>query len=57
MTTQIMALVNSNGQVINKIIIDTDKPPVLSSGLSMHEWTNADETAYQEYLNSQKVNS
>jgi len=57
MVVKIMALVDSNGNVINKIIVDTDKPFTPPKGYSMHEWTNADEQAFQKYLNSLKVNS
>ena len=57
MTTKIMALVNLNGQVVNKIVVDTDKPFTPPQGWSMHEWTNADEEAYKKYLASLKANS
>jgi len=49
---KIMALVDPNGNVINKIVVDTDKPLNLPSGWSMHEWTDADEEAYRKYLAS-----
>ena len=52
MTLVVMALVNSNGQVVNKIIIDNTKPFNLPEGWSMHEWTEADEIAFQQYLAS-----
>ena len=52
MAIKIMALVDPNGQVVNKIIINDTKPFTLPQGWSMHEWTDADETAYQKYLAS-----
>jgi len=57
MAIKIMALVDSNGNVVNKIIVDDTKPFTLPQGWSMHEWTDADEQAYQQYLTSLKANS
>ena len=57
MAIKIMALVDSNGNVVNKIIVDDTKPFTPPKGWSMHEWTDADETAYQQYLASLKANS
>ena len=50
-----MALVNPQGQVVSKIVVDTDKQYTLPPGWSMHEWTNADEIAFQQYLASLKA--
>ena len=52
MAIKIMALVDSNGNVVNKIIVDDTKPFTLPQGWSMHEWTDADEEAYKKYLAS-----
>jgi len=53
MTIQAYALVNPNGQVVNKIIVDTDKPFTPPAGWSMHEWDDAtDGPAYEQYLAS-----
>jgi len=52
---KIMALVDPNGQVVNKIIINDTKPFTLPQGYSMHEWTDADEVAFQQYLASLKA--
>jgi hypothetical protein len=49
---KVMALVNPQGQVINKIVVDTEKPFRPPPGFSMHEWTEADEAAYEAYLKS-----
>ena len=49
-----MALVNPAGQVVNKIVMDTEKPFTPPPGWSMHEWTEADEAAYEAYLASLK---
>ena len=57
MTIKIITLIDPNGNVVNKIIIDTDKPFILPSDWSMHEWTEADEIAFQKYLASIKANS
>ena len=54
MVVQAYAVVNANGQVVNKIVVDTTKPPMLPPGWSMHEWTEADEEAYERYLASQR---
>jgi len=56
MAIKIMALVDPNGNVVNKIVVDDTKPFILPQGYSMHEWTNADEQAYQQYLASLKAN-
>jgi len=53
MTVVIMALVNPQGQVVNKIVVDTDEQYTLPEGWSMHEWTSADDEAYKQYLSSQ----
>lgn len=51
LTVVIMALVNPQGQVVNKIVVDTDKQLTLPPGWSMHEWDEAvDGPAYQQYL-------
>jgi len=55
LTVVIMALVNPQGQVVSKIVVDTDKQYTLPPGWSMHEWTNADEIAFQQYLASLKA--
>jgi len=52
MTIKIMALVDPQGQVVNKIVVDTEKPFTPPPGWSMHEWTDADEEAYRKYLAS-----
>jgi len=52
---KIMALVDPNGNVVNKIVVDTDKPFTPPKGWSMHEWTDADEEAYRKYLASLKA--
>jgi len=49
-----MALVNPRGQVVNKIAVDTDKQFTLPPGWSMHEWTSADDVAYEQYLSSRR---
>jgi len=54
MAIKVMALVDPNGNVVNKIIVDTEKPFTLPPGWSMHEWTEADEEAYARYLASQR---
>jgi len=54
MAIVIMALVNPQGQVVNKIVVDTDKPLTLPPGWSMHEWTSADDEAYAQHLSSRK---
>jgi hypothetical protein len=49
----VMAVVNANGQVVNKIVVDTAKPFTLPAGWSMHEWDDStDGPAYEEYLAS-----
>ena len=46
-----MALVNPNGNVVNKIVIDTDKPFTIPKGWSMHMWTNTiDNEAYITWI-------
>jgi len=57
MTIKIMALVDPNGNVINKIVIDTEKPFTPLQGYNMHEWTDADEIAFQQYLASLQMSS
>ena len=52
-----MALVDPNGNVINKIVVDDTKPFTPPKGWSMHEWTAEDEIALQKYINSLKANS
>ena len=52
MVVKIMALVDPNGNVVNKIVVDTEKPYTPPPGCSMHEWTDADEEAYKKYLAS-----
>jgi len=51
---KIIALVNPQGQIVNKIVMDTEKPFTPPPGWSMHEWTEADEEAYRKYLASQQ---
>jgi len=46
-----MALVDPQGQVVNKIVVDTEKPFTPLPGWSMHEWDDAkDGPAYEKYL-------
>jgi len=53
MTIVNMALVNPRGQVVNKIVADSDKKFVLPKGWSMHIWTEElDNEAYNKYLAS-----
>jgi len=54
MVVKIMALVNPAGQVVNKIVMDSEKLFTPPPGWSMHEWTEADEEAYARYLASQR---
>jgi len=55
MATKIMALVNPQGAVVNKIVVDTEKPFTPQSGWSMHEWNDSvDGPAYEAYLQSLK---
>ena len=54
MTIKIMALVNEKGEVVNKIVMDDSKPFRPPAGWSMHEWTDADEEAYREYMASRR---
>jgi hypothetical protein len=54
MAIVIMALVDLDGNVVNKIVVDTEKPFTLPKGWSMHEWTDADEEAYARYLASRR---
>jgi hypothetical protein len=50
---KIMALVNSQGQVVNKIVVDTEKPFRPPPGFTMHEWDDStDGPAYEAYLQS-----
>jgi len=52
MTIVHMALVNPQGQVVNKILVDTEKPFTPPPGWSMHVWDErTDGPAYQQYLN------
>jgi hypothetical protein len=52
---KIMALVDPNGNVVNKIIVDTEKPFSPPPGFTMHEWDDAtDGPAYERYLASQR---
>jgi len=49
----IMALVNPQGQVVNKIVVDTEKPFTPPPGWSMHEWDErVDGPAYAMYIAS-----
>jgi hypothetical protein len=41
MVVKIMALVDPNGNVVNKIVVDTEKPFTPPQGWSMHEWDDA----------------
>ena len=51
MAIVVMALVDANGQVVNKIVVDTTKPFTLPKGWSTHEWDdNVDGPAYEKYL-------
>jgi hypothetical protein len=53
MTLVVMALVNPQGQVVNKIVVDTSKPFRLPPGWSMHKWDDSvDGPAYEAYLQS-----
>ena len=53
MAIVIMALVNSQGQVVNKIVVDTEKPFTPPPGWSMHEWDErTDGPAYAMYIAS-----
>jgi len=54
MAIVIMALVNPQGQVVNKMVVETNEQFTLPSGWSMHEWTSADDVAYAQYLSSLK---
>ena len=54
MAIVVMALVNPQGQVVNKIVVDMEKPFNPPTGWSMHECTEADEEAYARYLASQR---
>jgi hypothetical protein len=54
MVVKIMALVDPQGNVVNKIVVDMSKPFTLPPGWSMHEWTAEDEAAYESYLQSLK---
>ena len=53
MVLVVMALVNPQGQVVNKVVVDTDKQFTIPEGWSMHEWTSVDDEAYAQYLSSQ----
>ena len=57
MAIKIMALVDPNGNVVNKIVVDDTKPFTPPQGYSMHEWTAEDEKAFNKYINSLKANS
>jgi hypothetical protein len=51
MVVKIMALVDPQGNVVNKIVVDTEKPYTPPSGWSMHEWDDStDGPAYEAYL-------
>jgi len=52
MTIVVMALVDPNGNVVNKIAVDTETSFTPPKGWSMHEWTAEDEAAYEAYLQS-----
>jgi len=54
MVVKIMALVDPQGNVVNKIVMDDSKPFRPPPGWSMHEWTEADEETYARYLASQR---
>jgi len=54
MAIKVMALVDPNGNVVNKIVVDTEKPFTPPPGWSLHEWMEADEEAYARYLTSQR---
>jgi hypothetical protein len=54
MAIVVMALVDPDGNVVNKIVVDTEKSFTLPKGWSMHEWTDADEDAYRKHLASRK---
>jgi hypothetical protein len=46
-----MALVDPDGNVVNKILVDTEKPFTPPKGWSMQEWNEAVHgPAYQQYL-------
>jgi len=52
----IMALVDLNGNVVNKIVVDTEKPFTPPKGWSMHEWNEAtDGPAYEKYLKNPRI--
>jgi hypothetical protein len=52
---KIMALVDANGNVVNKIVVDTEKPFTPPPGWSVHLWSDAtDGPAYQQYLAKQE---
>jgi len=56
MAIVIMALVDPQGQVVNKIVVDTENPFTPPKGWSMHEWDEAvDGPAYQQYLAKQGI--
>jgi len=52
MAIKVMALVDPNGNVVNKIVVDPENPFNPPTGWSMHEWTDEDEKAYKKYLAS-----
>ena len=55
MAIKIMALVDPQGNVVNKIIMDIAKPFSPPPGWSMHEWNDStDGPAYEAYLQSMK---
>jgi len=57
MTIQNMALVNPNGQVVSKIVIDTNIHYMPPEGWSVHIWTEPlDDEAYNAYLQKLGVN-
>ena len=56
MAIENMALVNERGQVINKILIDTNKHYEIPKGWSMHIWTEPlDNEAYILYLKERGI--
>ena len=52
MAIKIMALVDPNGNIVNKIVVDDTKPFTPPKGWSIHEWTDADEIAFKQYIAS-----
>ena len=53
MAIQYMALINPSGQVVSKIVIDTNIHYMPPEGWSMHIWTDAiDNDVYKAYLDN-----